>query len=159
MASCAVCMQPILRSQAFVLDGTEGMHRSCAGAAYRSKARLAEATIARLEQELAAERRTVTTTRAAAVVARSVSRQAEGTIEGLRAQLDLAQERQRAQQMELQAARNQNITLRAELAKAQASSTATASRTTSSSESAGTGEVIDEGAARFALLEMDHEET
>lgn len=123
MASCAACLQPLLRSQRFVLDGTEVFHAACIGQAYCSKLRMAEQTARDLEAKLADTRRSAARVEAETNRLRNeaMSRAAEvigleGRMTGIRAELDLAQERLRARQNELQGERNQNASLRAELA-------------------------------------------
>jgi chromosome segregation ATPase len=123
MASCAACLQPLLRSQRFVLDGTEVFHAACIGRAYCSKLRMAEQTARDLEVKLADTRRAAARVEAetSRLLNQSMSRAAEvigleGRLAGVRAELDLAQERLRARQDELQGTRNQNAALRTELA-------------------------------------------
>lgn len=123
MASCAACLRPLLRSERFLLEGTEVFHAACLGQAYRSKLRIAEQRTRELEAQLGDTRRAAArveaeagrfrneaTARAAEVIS------LEGRLAGARAELDLAQERLRSRQDELQGARNQNAALRAELA-------------------------------------------
>jgi len=123
MASCAACLQPIYQAQRFVLDGTEVFHAACLGQAYRSKLRMAEQRSRELEAKLADTRQAAARVEVEANRLRNVvmSRAAEvigleGRMAGVRAELDLAQERLRARQNELQGAHNQNAALRVELA-------------------------------------------
>jgi len=123
MASCAACLQPIYQAQRFVLDGTEVFHAACLGQAYRSKLRMAEQRSRELEAQFADTRQAAARVEAEASRLRneSMSRAAEvigleGRLAGVRAELDLAQERLRARQNELQGAHNQNAALRVELA-------------------------------------------
>jgi len=123
MASCAACLQPIYQAQRFVLDGTEVFHAACLGQAYRSKLRMAEQRARELEAQVADTRRAAARVESETGRLRneSMSRAAEvisleGRLAGVRAELELSQERLTARQGELQGARNQNAALRAELA-------------------------------------------
>lgn len=122
MASCAACLQPILRAQRFVLDGTEVFHAACAGQAYRSKLRMSEVRVRELEDQLASTRQAAARVESEANRLRNESTShaakltiAESRLATTRAELELAQERLQATQVELQAARSGYIALRAEL--------------------------------------------
>jgi len=149
--SCAACLRPLLRSERFLLEGTEVFHAACLGQAYRSKLRIAEQRTRELEAALADTRRAAArveaeagrfrneaTARAAEVIS------LEGRLAGARAELDLAQERLRSRQDELQGARNQNAALRAELVTAKGDAP-------SDQKDAD----VDASVQRFKMLELD----
>jgi chromosome segregation ATPase len=153
MASCAACLQPILRAERFVLDGTEVFHAACLGQAYRSKLRRAEQCNRELESQLADTRRSAARVEAETNRLRNdaTSRAAaacvlEGRVSGLQAQLELAQERLQVAHGELQGARNQNAALRTELSALRSSETEG-----QKSENAD----LDATSLRFRLLELD----
>lgn len=153
MANCAACLQPLLRSQRFVLEGTEVFHAVCIGLAYASKLKVSEERMRELERQLTETRRAAARVEAETNRLRneSNSRQAElivieGRVAGLRAELELAQERLSSRQAELQGARNQNAELRAEIVKLQAD--AGISTETEKND-------VDASVQRFRLLELD----
>ena len=148
MASCAACLQSLLKSQRFVLDGTEVFHAACIGQAYRSKLKISEQRERELERQLADTRRSAQRIEAEAHQLRNdvASRSAEAyrleaLLASVRSDLALAQERLQARQGELQGARNQLAAVRAELAQGQQEPAAP--------------EVEDSTALRFKLLELD----
>ena len=58
MATCAVCLSPILEPQRFVVDGTEVLHRACAQASHTTVLQRAQrATAAALHEAANAQRR------------------------------------------------------------------------------------------------------
>lgn len=152
MASCAACLQPILRAQRFLLDGTEVFHAQCVGQAYRSKLRLAEQrgwdlerqlndtrrAAARVESEANRHRNDAMTAQARAVVL-------EGRIAGLLHERELSAARLDAHLEELRAARNEVAALRRELAALRPSE----------SESERADADLDATAQRFRMLELD----
>jgi chromosome segregation ATPase len=151
MASCAACHQPLLNSQRFLLEGTEVFHAACVGRAYMSKLRVAEQRVRELEAQVADTRRAAARVEAETNRLRneSTSRAAEvcvleGRLSGARAELELTNERLRARQDELQGARNQNIALRAELAKVQVAEVQPEPE-----------KEADPTSVRFGLLELD----
>ena len=153
MASCAACLQPLLRSQRFLLDGTEVFHAACIGRAYLSKLKLAEQRVRDLEAQVADTRRAAARVEAETNRLRNeaTSKAAEvcvleGRISGVRVELELTQERLRARQDELQGARNQNAALRAEIAKLQADAGISSDEPEKDT---------DASAIRFGLLELD----
>lgn len=151
MASCAACLQPILRAQRFVLDGTEVFHAACIGQSYRSKLKISEQRARELEAQLADTRRAAARVEAEASRLRNevTSRGAEvisltGMLSGARQQLFTAQDARVALQDELQVARSQNAALRAELAAVKQE------RVTEPQ-----GEDQDASVQRFKMLELD----
>jgi hypothetical protein len=62
-ATCAVCSQPIVKGDPFVLVGTEGMHRRCALLAGHSVLRRTRAEVERLRRELENSQRDLSVTR------------------------------------------------------------------------------------------------
>jgi chromosome segregation ATPase len=155
VASCAACLQPLLRSQRFALEGTEVFHVECLGQAYRSKLRMAEQRSRELEAQLADTRRAAARVEAETSRFRneSMSRAAEvisleGRLAGVRAELELSQERLRARQGELQGARNQNAALRAELAAVKQEAPAVRPED---------GPQMDDSSLRFSLLELERD--
>lgn len=153
MASCAACLQPLLTSQRFLLDGTEVFHASCIGRAYASKLKVAEQRVRELELQLTQTRRSAARVEVEANRLRNetASRHAEqfvlaGRVDNLQRELDLAQERLEMKLGELQGGRNQNAALRAEIVKVQGEA-----GISPESEADDT----DASEIRFKLLEMD----
>lgn len=149
MASCAACLEPILRSQQFVLDGTEVFHRACAGQAYRSRLRIAEQRVRELEAQVADTRRAAARVEADTNRLRNevTSKGAEviqmvGTLSEARALLISARERLQATEGALQSAYNENAALRAELAAFKP-------------EASKAQEDVDATVQRFRMLELD----
>jgi hypothetical protein len=60
-AICAVCSGPIVRRDAFVLEGTEAMHAECVRQAHLSRARKDAQTILKLKRLVGIEREQVET--------------------------------------------------------------------------------------------------
>jgi chromosome segregation ATPase len=154
MASCAACLQPILRSQQFALDGTEVFHRACVGQAYRSKLRIAEKHGFNLERQLEDTRRAAARVDAEANQLRNeaTSRGAEvitltSMLSGTRTQLFASQDRLQATQDELRASRTEIAALRAELATVKREARADGENDADSD--------LDASARRFQLLELD----
>ena len=123
MASCAVCLQPIVRGQRFLLDRTEVFHATCVGQSYRSQMRLAEQRAEELERQLADTRRAaarveldVNRLRNEAMTAQSRVIVLEGQLAGEQTRRQLEVERGVARGDELRVARTEIATLRAELA-------------------------------------------
>jgi len=150
MASCAACLQPLLRSQRFVLEGTEVFHAACLGQAYRSRLKMSEQRERELERQLADTRRAAQRVEAEAhqlrndVAIRSADvYRLEAQLANVRSELELTQERLQARQGELQGARNQLGALRAEVAQKAAQ------------EPEAQPEVEDSTVLRFKLLELD----
>jgi chromosome segregation ATPase len=150
MASCAACLQPIMRGQLFSLDGTEVFHRSCIGSSYRSKLRLAEQRGLDLERQLNDTRRAAARVEAEANRLRneatSVRAQVavlEGRVAGLQAQRELDAESILSRSNELRAARVEIASLRSELASL---------RPQEDRDSEGD---LDATAQRFKMLELD----
>lgn len=151
MASCAACLQPILRAHRFVLEGTEVFHAQCAGQTYRSKQRITEAKVRELEVQLADTRRAASRIEEAAnryrneATSKSAAAIAEGArLAAVRGELALANELLRATQAELQAARSGYIAIRAELEAAK-----------KSTNDEGQKDDVDASALRFKMLELD----
>lgn len=149
MVSCAACLQPLLKSQRFLLDGTEVFHAGCVGRAYHSKLRVAEQRVRELELQLEATRRSAARVEVESNRYRNESAErmaaqlvAEGRAAALRAELDATRERLQIRQDELQGARNQNAALRAELGQAKP-------------EPQEAKTELDASVQRFGLLELD----
>ncbi len=150
MASCAACLQPILRSQQFVLDDTEVFHRACVGQRYRSKLRIAEERARTLEAQLADTRRAAARTEVELNQERNAatSRGAEvisltAMLSGHRTQLFASEDRLLAVQNELRASRAETAALRAELA------------TVKPEAPAKQEDDLDASVQRFRMLELD----
>lgn len=150
MASCAACLDPILNSQRFLLDGTEVFHAECIGRSYISKLKLAEQRVRELEVQVADAQRSRVESDANRIRNEVTRRQASALvhnarIEALRSELDLELARSRSFQNELQGSRNQNIALREEIAQLK-------SHGEISSEPE---KVEDDAVMRFRMLELD----
>ena len=150
MASCAACLQPILRSQQFVLDDTEVFHRACVGQRYRSKQRIADQRVRDLEAQLADTRRAAARAEVDLNQERnqSTSRGAEvisltAMLSGTRTQLFATEDRLAATRNELSAARAETAAVRAELA------TVKPEAPTKQEDD------LDASAQRFRMLELD----
>lgn len=149
MAACAACLQPILRAQRFVLEGTEAFHAQCAGQSYRSKQRITEQHGFNLERQLNDTRRAAARVEAEAGRMRNEMVSAQAQVAVLEGRLAAEQQRREllvqahdARGDELRAARREIAELRAELA---------AHRVSGPQEDA----EVDATALRFKMLELD----
>ena len=149
MATCAACLQPIVRSQRFLLDGTEAFHAQCVGQAYRSKLRITEQRGFALERQLEDTRRAAARVEVEANRLRNELTSAksqvvvlEGRLAGERGLRDAAMARMDAKDDELRAARREIAELRAELAALKP-------------ETGAASDDIDATVQRFKMLELD----
>lgn len=152
MASCAACLQPILRAQRFVLDGTEVFHAACVGQTYRSKQRLSEAKQRETEAALADTRRAAARTETELNVQRNLATsrhaevvQLEYAVAQVRQQLAVQEQARYEVEAQLRAARAEVAALKVEAA----------ARSSENRQSADPG--VDDSALRFSLLELDAE--
>jgi seryl-tRNA synthetase len=152
-AECAVCRKAILRNDRFVLDGTEAFHPYCLQDRYRSALRVAQQHQTELQKQLDATRRAAARIEEDERRARNEASQRhaaqirlESQAATLRDELARSQERLRAVEGALAAARNEGATLRAEVAKVR-QETVPAEDTKN--------DIVDASSVRFGLLELD----
>lgn len=151
MASCAVCLLPIVRGQRFLLEGTEVFHATCASNSYRSKQSITDAKMRELEAQLADTRRAAARTEGELNVQRNLATSRHAEVVQLNAiaqearDVRIAHEQARFEaEAQLRAARTEIAALKAELA-------ARSSENTLSADPA----QDDATAIRFKLLELD----
>ena len=122
MATCAACLQAIVRAERFMLDDTEVFHARCVGMSYRSKLRITEGKVRELEAQVADTRRAAARVeveanrlRNDAASARAQAIMLEGRLAATQARSDQDHERLAARDEELREARRQLASLRSDL--------------------------------------------